>query len=114
MKKALVAGLAFLSPFVVLAQTAGGSITGLLYLALSIVNLIIPLLIAVALVVFFWGLIQYITSADHAKGRNTMIAGILALFVMVSVWGIIRVVGNTLGIQSGGQQFVAPTVQYTP
>ena len=121
MKKALITGSAFFLPAVAFAQTGGGTsgnVTNLLYLALNIVNLVIPLLIAIALVVFFWGLIKYISGAGgeggHEQGRKIMIAGIVALFIMVSIWGIIRVIGNTLGIQPGGQQFVAPTVQYTP
>jgi len=116
MKKALITGSVFFAPLVALAQQTGGNLTGLLYLALQIVNLVIPLLIAVALIVFFWGLIKYIATSGegHEQGRKIMIAGIVALFIMVSIWGIIRVIGNTLGIQPGGQQFVAPTVQYTP
>lgn len=116
MKKALITGSAFFAPVVAFAQTTGGNLTNLLYLALNMVNLVIPLLIAVALVVFFWGLIKYIAGAGEGneEGRKIMIAGIVGLFVMVSIWGIIRVIGNTLGIQPGGQQFVAPTVQYTP
>lgn len=86
----------------------------LISLAGRIVTSLIPLLIAVALVVFFWGLVKYVLSGgeDHAQGRNIMIAGLVALFVMVSVWGIIRLAQNTLGIDSSNSGSIAPpTVQ---
>ena len=31
-----------------------------------------------------------------------MIYGVIALFVMVSVWGLVGLIGNTFGIQQGG------------
>jgi hypothetical protein len=73
--------------------------------------MLIPILIALALVAFFWGLVRYVWSGGEFKegGRNIMIAGLVALFVMVSVWGIIRLAQNTLGIGSGGA-LPAPSV----
>ncbi|HWB34120.1 MAG TPA: hypothetical protein VG753_02285 [Candidatus Paceibacterota bacterium] len=84
-------------------MATGNNLQGLINFAGNTLNSLIPLLIAFALVVFFWGLVQYIMSAgeSHAQGRNVMIAGITALFVMVSIWGIIRLVQNTLGVGSG-------------
>jgi hypothetical protein len=79
--------------------TSGGSrILNLVGLIKQIVDMLIPLLIAVALVVFFWGLVKFIWGGgeDHDKGRNIMIAGLIALFIMVSVWGIIRLAQSIL------------------
>ncbi len=59
-------------------------------------NRLIPVLIALALVVFFWGLVKYIRSGKAAGAKDVMIAGLVGLFVMVSVWGIIRIAQNTL------------------
>ncbi len=80
----------------------------------QVLNSLIPLMIALALVVFFWGLVQYIINPGegHDKGKSVMIAGLTALFVMVSVWGIIRLAQNTLlgsGVNGGSIQ--APQVQ---
>lgn len=63
-------------------------------------NRVIPVLIALALVIFFWGLVQYIRT--HKGGKDIMIAGLLGLFIMVSVWGIIRIAQNTLGVSNAG------------
>ena len=58
--------------------------------------MLIPVLIALALVVFFWGLVKYIQSGKAKGGKDIMIAGLVGLFIMVSVWGIIKVAQNTL------------------
>ena len=87
---------------------APGNLTQLISFAGDILNRLIPVLIAVALVVFFWGLIQYIRT--HKGGKDIMIAGLVGLFIMVSVWGIIRIAQNTLGVGGGG----SPTVPQVP
>lgn len=106
-KTAIAASLLWAAPFLAFAQ--GNDIPGLVTKAGNLLNSLIPLLIALALVIFFWGLIQYIRSAGeggHGTGRNIMIAGLVALFIMVSVWGIIRLLQNTLGV--GGDQPITP------
>ncbi len=102
MKKTLTLVAFYTFPFVAFAQTPT-NLTGLISFAGDIANRLIPLLIAVALVVFFWGLVQYIWGANKEKAagpKNIMVAGLLGLFVMVSVWGIIRIAQNTLGVNN--------------
>jgi hypothetical protein len=59
----------------------------------------IPIVVALALLAFFWGMAMYIFNTGNdeqrKKGLQIMIWGIIALFVMVSVWGIIAVIRNT-------------------
>ncbi len=54
---------------------------------------LIPLLVGVALLVFFWGLVKFIYKAGsetaHEEAKNIMVWGIVGLFVMVSIWGIV-------------------------
>ena len=88
---------------------APGNLTQLISFAGDVLNRLIPVLIAVALVVFFWGLIQYIRT--HKGGKDIMIAGLVGLFIMVSVWGIIRIAQNTLGVGSGGPPSIPPAPQ---
>lgn len=67
-----------------------------------ILNPIITLLFAVAILYFFWGLFQFISSeaADgkHAEGQRKILYGIFGIFVMISAYGIIRLILNTFGI----------------
>ncbi len=98
MKKALA--LTTLLTFPMVSFAAFSDLGGAISYAGDILNRIIPVLIALALVIFFWGLIQYIRT--HKGGKDIMIAGLLGLFIMVSVWGIIRIAQNTLGVSNAG------------
>lgn len=57
---------------------------------------------ALALLVFFWGLVKYIVKADDEKakesGRNIMVWGVIALFVMFSIFGLVRFLQGSFGI----------------
>jgi TRAP-type C4-dicarboxylate transport system permease small subunit len=67
-----------------------------------IVNPIIELLIAVALIVFLWGVFQYFVKQNSSEARSTatqhMLYGIIGLFIMISVFGIINAIMNTLNV----------------
>ncbi len=63
----------------------------------------VPIIFTLAFIYFILGVIKYVISdseKDKEKGRNFMIWGIVALFAMVSVWGLVKVIGNTFGISS--------------
>ena len=70
-----------------------------------LVGALVPILITLALVVFFIGLVRYLWGAggkgDHSKGKSMMIWGLVTLFVMVSVWGVVGLLGDTLGVEQG-------------
>ena len=72
---------------------------GILSTIAGLINLATPIVVALALLYFFWGLATYILNAGNEdkkkSGRDIMIWGLIALFVMVSVWGIINVVRDT-------------------
>lgn len=101
----------FALPVVASAQQALQPIRNLVVALGSILNITIPVLIAAAIVVFFWGLVQYIrTSGEgHDAGRNTMIAGLVSLFIMVSVWGLVNLAQGALGV-SGNASVQIPQV----
>lgn len=96
-KKYVSVALTF-GPVVALAATA----TDLITTVSSIVGYLVPLLIAVAVVVFLWGVVQYVTAGGEEekrkKARGTMVFGIVGLFVMVAVWGLVSVLTSTFGI----------------
>lgn len=65
----------------------------------GMINMTIPLVIGIAVFLFLWGLIKYITAGGDdkavAEARKFMTFGIIALFVMVSVWGLVGILVNT-------------------
>lgn len=67
---------------------------------------VVPLIFVLASMVFVWGVVQYVIlgaeeESKRAKGRQFMIWGIVALAVMVSIWGLVNVLTNTFGISNG-------------
>jgi len=101
MKKYIASATLYALPFMAAAQNVDSLITKVQ----GWVNSLTPLIVALALLAFFWGLAKFIFSGaaeDQTQGKNIMIWGIIALFVMVSVWGIVRAIGDTLDIEQGG------------
>lgn len=68
----------------------------------ELVNPFILLLVGVASVVFLWGVIEMIANAGdptkREQGRSHMIWGIVGLVIMIGVFGILRILLNTFGI----------------
>ncbi|MBP6908356.1 MAG: hypothetical protein KBB75_00860 [Candidatus Pacebacteria bacterium] len=66
-----------------------------------IINPLILFLFSIALVYFIYGLVQYFLSPDNEEVRKTskthMVWGVIGLFIMVSVFGILRLVLGTVG-----------------
>jgi hypothetical protein len=74
------------------------------YFSCTIVGYIIPFLFTLATVAFIWGIIQFFLNPENeegrSKGKSFMLWGIIALFVMVSMWGLVGVIGNTFGVKT--------------
>ena len=110
MKKfAYLMGLLVL-PSVAFAQTLEsvlGKIKGLL-------DSVIPIIIVGAVIYFFYGVAKYVMAAGdeeaQKQGRSIMIWGVVGLFVIVSVWGLVGLLGNTFDIQIGGPPPTLPNV----
>jgi len=69
------------------------------FLSDTLANGIIPLLIGLAVVGFIYGIIQYFLNSENEekrkKGKEFMLWGIIALFVIISFWGIVNILQNT-------------------
>jgi len=107
MKKILASlSVAFLPAFL-FAATGSGNFSSLYSTLDSIsgfINRLIPFVIGVAVLVFIIGLIQFVTSGgdeDKRKAaRDTIIWGIIIIFVMTSVWGLVNILGSTFSLQN--------------
>ena len=68
----------------------------------GLVYMLIPISASLALLFFFWGLAKFILHSGDEKGREegkeVMKWGIIALFVLVSIWGIVFFIRGELGI----------------
>ncbi|KND48848.1 MAG: hypothetical protein AB200_00225 [Parcubacteria bacterium C7867-005] len=79
------------------------------------INLIltaIPVLIALAFMVFLYGLVQFISKAgdekSHGEGKNIMKLGLIGLFVMMSFFGIVEFFVRDFGATSFGIPLLPP------
>lgn len=93
------------TPFVTFAAVA--DILGAEILVYGIVTRLSMLFWTVAIIFFMWGVIKFIKnsedSAEHEQGKQFMIWGVIALLVLVSVWGFVRIIlVDTLGITPTG------------
>ena len=109
-----------LTPVVVLAQAVGlstsgassntciydqanGTLFGLLCRIGQFLNAIVPVLVALGVVYFVYGVITYvIAKEEEAKkaGRNRIIYGIIGLAVIIGVWGLVNLLRRTLDLNN--------------
>ncbi len=67
-----------------------------------IINPLIVLVFAIALVVFLYGLYEMLANGEseeeRTKGKQHMLWGVIGMFIMVSVFTIMQLVIDTIGI----------------
>lgn len=93
--------LAVLAPAVAFA--APRTFAELAYYVIDIMNYMASLLVIVAIVIYFAGAAQHLWKAKKGEAtdlRKFLLIGIGIIFVMVSIWGILRILETTF--VSGG------------
>ena len=67
----------------------------------AIINPLLVLIFAASAVMFVWGAVRYILGSDSEDARTTgsrhMLWGIIGMFLIVAVGGIISIIRNTVG-----------------
>lgn len=70
----------------------------------TLIKAVIPFLFTLATVAFIWGVITYFLNPDNEekrkKGKEYLLWGLIALFVMVSMWGLVALLTDTFGVKS--------------
>lgn len=64
---------------------------------------VIPLLVFTTLLFFLWGVVNYFflnqnDPKKRAEGVQFMLWGVIGLTVIVSMWGLVRILLNTFGL----------------
>jgi hypothetical protein len=103
MKKLSLIGATLLLPVLTFAQATTGRLSVIENMAGSvrtIVQILIPVAFGLGILAFFWGLVKYLFGSDHDKdqAKKTMLWGVIAIFVMASIWGLVRFIGTTFGV----------------
>jgi len=90
-------------PLVAGAQGSPTTLGGFIFLFIDLIVSIIPVISALVLLAFVWGLTKFIAKAGdskaHEEGRNLMVWGSIALFVLITFWGILHFLANEFGFQ---------------
>lgn len=103
MKKIGITLAAFALPLLASAQTAVRSVWDIFGFIKRILDTALPLIIAAAVVYFVWGLFQLFLAGDDEKkekAKSTIIYGVIALFVMISIWGLVNILANTFNLDN--------------
>jgi Na+/proline symporter len=104
---------ALTAPFMALAQVNTtntiqlGFIAQIILQIRNILKILIPLLVTLAILYFFWELVKYIKSDNDAAKKKEALKGIfmslLAIFIMLAFMGLINIANNLLGGNLVGQ-----------
>ena len=98
--------LVYALPMVAGAQSSGiGTLStsqgldGIINMFTKAIGILVPILISLAVLFFLWGVFKYIKgdAAAKAEGAKNTLWGIIGIFVMVSVWGLVRILTSTFG-----------------
>lgn len=89
------------------AASSAGGILGLLSTLQSLLDRAVPLIVSLAVLGLFYFLLMFVWkgSADPKTRQESMQGmgwSILAIFVMVAIWGIVSLIANLTGIGVGG------------
>jgi uncharacterized membrane protein YidH (DUF202 family) len=123
MKKTLKVGsvvaLMALPMFAFAAPAFSGSpLEAALLFVEEIFGFLVPFFILLAGVLFMWGLVKYVANASDEAAKESaktlMIWGMVAIFVMVSFWGIIGFFSQTLGLSESVIVVAPPSVNLIP
>lgn len=74
-----------------------------------LIDSVMPMLVALAVAAFVYGIIKYFLNPDNEEkrksGKGYMFWGIITLFVMVSIWGLVGILSGTF---LGGTKAILP------
>lgn len=95
----------------------GGNLGTFVGGVISFINdVAIPLLLAVAFLVFIYGVVVYFFVASKEgdkkkEGQSLIIWGIVGFVLIVSIWGIVNLVAEGLGLTGGADTIILPSAK---
>lgn len=93
-----------LLPTIVFAQGGYNTIDTFLNALKRWIPTVTGIIFGLAIIGFLWGLMKFIFAAGsedaRESGKNIMVWGLVAIFVMASVWGIVRLARDTVGVNN--------------
>ncbi len=114
--KKIIATLAVFLPAIASAQ-AITDVNSLTYKLTNIGNVVIEILIAFAVIWIIFNAVRFImvgsgSPEERTALRTTILWGIVGLFVILSIWGLVRILTNTFRTDTNAPVNQYPQVQY--
>lgn len=116
MKKFIALGVVALLPMMAFAQNLtiqDQNLGGVIGFVKNFMNVATGLIMAAATLYFLWGVFEFVKAAgdeeQRKEGRGKIVAGIIGLAIMASVWGLVRWVTGTTGT-AGGSALPPPSL----
>lgn len=109
----ILSGTTFAANFI---STTGCNMTGkstfndivMTFIVGCVLSNIIFILIGFSVILFLWGVLKYVAAEgdERQAGKDFMIWGIVGLFVILSIWGLVAILQNTFHL--GGNFDITP------
>ena len=113
-KKVAAVAVLLATPIAAFAQQLGNLKT-LADSSLQILNVVITIVFVLAILVFGWGVVKYIASAGNPEkekeARSFLWWGVIGIFVLASVFGLVRFIGSSLNVGQEQGTINIPKVQ---
>lgn len=109
MKSLAVLSAILLTPVLAFAQSTGQTVDSVQelgsFMILLINNVAVPLIFALAFLFFIWGVFTYFIRGAgdeeaRGKGASYMLYAIIGFFVMISVWGLVRILTGSIRLNN--------------
>jgi len=100
------------------AEASISNVSDVLDLGTSLLSTgVVPFLVGLAVAAFVYGIIEYFLNPNNEEkrknGKSFMLWGVIALFVMVSFWGIVGILQNTFETSDNTSQVKIPQMPDT-
>ena len=80
------------------------NLTDIINMFINIGLRLIPLLGAIAFLMFIWGVARFIRAAGNEKelkdSKNLLVWGVIGMFVLITIWGIVSFLRSEFGFGS--------------
>ena len=94
--------LLLVTPSVAFAVTTPRTFKELVAMILHYISIVVPFIITLAVVYYMWIGLQGMRKSQEGKidpdWPKTMAMGVLAIFLMVSIWGILQLLLSVFGV----------------
>lgn len=99
--RALLLTMSIVAPYVALGAPAPTDFKGFVALITNFIGVLVILVFTLTFIAFIWGLIKgWIINVGDAEGiqsgKNVVVVGVIALTIMVSIWGILAMLKLSL------------------